>query len=1154
MACFTYQIVIDSNDLANAVGNTNPALNGVLFFSYTDCEGNPQLDQYGSPGIYLPTSCVDSAELNFLYYWNNDAQSFATFSTANPDLPCSVETPTPTPTTTTTPTPTQTPLPICPSNVLVIQVCNSNALIDDNFDVYLNGTYIGFLDLNSNAQVGSIFIGDTNPSVNVTEPDFTCPLSGMTTYRFNENNLLVAGNNVLYLQNAQDNGNGNYGIVEVRNYVLDGNDLIQPCGIANLEYSGPSGSNFTLNFTYDQCCEFTITPTPTQTPTQTNTPSNTPTQTPTPSTTAPAGLTPTATETQTPTPTQTPTNTPSNTPTETPTETPTQTPTNSPTQTTTQTPTNTATNTETPTNTPTQTPTQTPTITPTSGYLVQLVDCTNSSNVFRFFNVGTTLTLGAVYYITGGVEFEGCATVVPLTGSGPLYNGLGVSFTQTGAGCADAICPTVSTVPALLYKCSDSAVFYATVKEDTAFIGATYLYLGECYSFVEFSGPGGPDLGDPDFADCAACVPTPTPTGTPASTPTNTPTVSVTPSACTYTDFCFYTTLPSLTGYNGNYSVAGTYNSKDYYSGDGITSAVVYYTGNYWCLSTSLGGSCLLRGASPCYSQCPDISVNDFDGGICPTPTPTPVDCSIFNFNAYFDCDWEPIPTPTPSVACDDVNFNVESIGVTPTPTPSGNFCTGVAIDFSISGYTPVTPTVTLTPSVTLTRTVSLGGTVTFEMMDETFSCVSVKVLTDCQSGEEFYTTDSLSFSGTPVIIGMTMFVQVNGVERCVVYSRDDKNFSSNSNLGNIVQIYSSCEYCSTIPTPTPTVTNTPTITPSPTSSLTPSATPTQTATPSQTATIGSTPPPTPSQTRTATATNTPTPSITASPSATPNYVYVYQSCSPLGKNLVPTQVIQTQRVSFVTEINVTFKDSNNDCWFYVGRFDSTYIAPPTVTDITYNGNFFDGAPSLTYPDCDTCQIQPLDLCLTYQYFNATRCDNGQGIVVKSCYIEPTPITFNTFEFGISGSFTQLLDLNVKVGDFAYVSDPSGDFCISIVSQTTQQNTNYIAGSLAFSPISNCSSCPVYRTYTANTCDGTQQNITILDLATAPQLAIGTIVSVGNNTTCYIITGYSGLIANLFTSPSLGNFVSSSFVDCPTCISSFTTGGGDTGGGGGGGS
>jgi hypothetical protein len=114
----------------------------------------------------------------------------------------------------------------------------------------------------------------------------------------------------------------------------------------------------------------------------------------------------------------------------------------------------------------------------------------------------------------------------------------------------------------------------------------------------------------------------------------------------------------------------------------------------------------------------------------------------------------------------------------------------------------------------------------------------------------------------------MTMFVQVNGTNRCVVYTRDDNNLSSNSNLGDIVQIYSSCEYCSNVPTPTPSVTSTPTNTPSATAGITPSVTATQTATPSQTATNGTTPPPTPTQTRTPTATNTPTPSITASPSA----------------------------------------------------------------------------------------------------------------------------------------------------------------------------------------------------------------------------------------------------------------------------------------------
>lgn len=767
-------------------------------------------------------------------------------------------------------------------------------------------------------------------------------------------------------------------------YVLSGtflNDLcIDTTGspVPNIYYyknnniTVPSSSS--ISQTLNECCPTptptpTPTETPTSTPTETPTPTNTETPTSTPTTSATVGLTPTATETSTPTPTETPTQTATNTntPTETPTQTPTQTPTTTTTLTTTptetptntstptQTPTNTSTQTQTPTNTSTQTPTQTQTPSPTNSIVIQFQDCTNASNIFRFGGPSIPTVIGDVYCITGSIEFEGCATIVSGFTSGTLYNSAGVTFTQVPT-CADSSCPRTALTAALLTKCSNGSVLYANVNEDTAFFGAAYLYNGECYSFVEFSGPGGPNFGDPDFDDCSFCVPTPTPTNTPQPTPTQTPTVSPSPSACAFTDFCFYTTLPSFSGYNGNYEVAGNYNSRLYYSGDGITYAVIYYTGNYWCLSTSLGGTCLLRGSYPCNSQCPDISANDFEGGICPTPTPTGVDCSIFNFNAYFDCDWEPLPTPTPSIACDDVNFIIDSIGVTPTPTPSGNFCSGVGINFSLSGFTSTTPTVTLTPSVTLTRTVSIGGSVTFEMLDETFSCVSAKVLTDCGTGEEFYTTDSLSFAGTPVLIGMTMFVQVNGVNRCVIYSRDDNNLSSNSNIGTIVQIYSSCEFCSTIPTPTPTTTSTPTNTPTSTAGITPSVTRTQTPTPSITSTVGTTPPPTPTQTRTPTATNTPTPSITASPSATPNFLYVYQSCNRIGGGRgTITQVIQTQPVSFPIAVNETFKDNDANCWYYVGQFNTSYIPSPKVTPINYGGNYFTGVPSQTYSNCETC-------------------------------------------------------------------------------------------------------------------------------------------------------------------------------------------------------
>ena len=730
-------------------------------------------------------------------------------------------------------------------------------------------------------------------------------------------------------------------------------------------------------------------------------------------------------------------------------------------------------------------------------------DCNDTSNLFRFENIPGTLTEGYVYNISGGSGFTGYAKVLTYSETGDIYS-------------------------------TDGVVFVG---------GAT---------------------------QCPTPTPTQTPESTPTATPTQTPTEesfeistfsSVPPSGCTTSTFCFYTSLPSLSGYSGNYTVGADYNGVPTYSGDGTITGVIYYysgTTSYWCLSNSLGGTCYLRGASPCTSDCPDIAANDFNTGICPTPTPTAINCGIFDFNAYFDCDWEPLPTPTPSVACDDVNFIFDVAGVTPTPTPTSDSCNLVAVSFSMSGYTPATtPTVTLTPSVTLTRTVDIQGQVTFEMLDETFSCVSVKVLTDCQSGQEYYVTDNLSFSGIPAVIGMTLLVDLNGGFQCVSYTRDDTNFSSNASVGDVVQLYSSCEYCSIIPTPTPTVTTTPTITPSSTQTPTPSITASPSVTPSPTATFGSTPPITPTPTQTPTKTQTPTPSITPSPSATPNYVYVYQSCSPIKPNSLNTQVIQTQVVSFANQPGAIFKDLLGYCWTYIGRFDSTYIAPPTVITVTYEGNLFDGSSSQIYSDCTTCETS-VNEGTTYNYFNATRCDNGGTVVVKSLYLEPTPITFNTFEFGLAGSDTQLLDFNVVIGTIVTVSDPTGDFCCTIDSITTSQNTNYIV----YKPVStivSCGECPTYRKYTANACDGSEQNVTIYTPTSVAPFAFagsdgGNIVSVTTTTTCYNIVNYDGIVTDYYINSNTTKFVVQGYVDCQTCFDTSNLqriGGGGGGGGGG---
>ena len=146
--------------------------------------------------------------------------------------------------------------PSCPSKTFVLQVCNSNSSRDDNFDVFLNGSYIGALDLNQNAQIGSVFIGDLDTNVGIGVGDFTCPLSGMVTYHFNPS-ILLGGTNTIFMQNTQNNGNGNLGTFQIRNYETDANDansLINPCVVANTNFGGGSGLDQTITFEYTECC------------------------------------------------------------------------------------------------------------------------------------------------------------------------------------------------------------------------------------------------------------------------------------------------------------------------------------------------------------------------------------------------------------------------------------------------------------------------------------------------------------------------------------------------------------------------------------------------------------------------------------------------------------------------------------------------------------------------------------------------------------------------------------------------------------------------------------------------------------------------------------------------------------------------------------
>jgi len=546
----------------------------------------------------------------------------------------------------------------------------------------------------------------------------------------------------------------------------------------------------------------------------------------------------------------------------------------------------------------------------------QFQDCFNGSNVFRFGGSLPGLTTGSTYNISGGYDFIGCATVVIENGSGPLYESNGVTFTLV-TSCGDSSC-NESKRSAILSKCSDGTILNALVVENGAFVGAAYLYNGECYEFVEFSEcPDDitcPDLGQRSYYNCDFCVPTPTPTPTPYPTPSITPTLSPTPAVCSYSNFCLNTTFSSLSAYSGNYTTSTVYNNRLTYTGDGINTGYIYYftssTENYWCLSTSLGGSCLLRGASPCYSLCPDLSSNIFTSGVCPpAPTPQP-DCDLFDFEAYFDCNFVVTPTPSRTPNCDDVNFDL--ILLTPTPTPSINcFNKDINYEFFSSSSTP-TPTPTPTPTGAITRNIPVGGSVTFEIVNENFSCASVKVLADCNDGQQFYTNDSLIFNGIPVVSGSTFSALINGNYRCLRYIKDDPNLSSNSNVDNIISMYGNCSQC-VIPI--------------------------------------STPSPTPTQT------NTPTLTMTPSPSPEINVVFVYESCSPIGTNSKPTQIIQTLKSSVASTAEEIFKDENGVCWTYNGKYQNTYIAPENVLVLEYTGDYFQNTPSQSpFGTCEECQ------------------------------------------------------------------------------------------------------------------------------------------------------------------------------------------------------
>jgi hypothetical protein len=113
--------LVNQTDLDSASGNTNPSLNGVIYYQYNTCTNpNPQVfESYSVAGNYPNDVCVlvNQFGSSLLYYYQNDIlidsqlSPGSFLSSFSLGACCSVSTPTPTPTNTNTSTPTNTGTP-----------------------------------------------------------------------------------------------------------------------------------------------------------------------------------------------------------------------------------------------------------------------------------------------------------------------------------------------------------------------------------------------------------------------------------------------------------------------------------------------------------------------------------------------------------------------------------------------------------------------------------------------------------------------------------------------------------------------------------------------------------------------------------------------------------------------------------------------------------------------------------------------------------------------------------------------------------------------------------------------------------------------------------------------------------------------------------
>lgn len=143
-----------------------------------------------------------------------------------------------------------------------IFICNSNAITDDDFDVYLNGTKIGTHRAREYTPAGEFWRTDASisrtmlSSVNcpLCEYDYdlntTCANSTYIIEQALDPALFVLGANTVEMTNTQSNNQNNYGRIWVLAFCKDNANNVRVLEIPlNAQYNGYSYESFSYNFT-----------------------------------------------------------------------------------------------------------------------------------------------------------------------------------------------------------------------------------------------------------------------------------------------------------------------------------------------------------------------------------------------------------------------------------------------------------------------------------------------------------------------------------------------------------------------------------------------------------------------------------------------------------------------------------------------------------------------------------------------------------------------------------------------------------------------------------------------------------------------------------------------------------------------------------------